>query len=236
MLAVSDLASAQWGMVTTAQAATIGVTVVRMSRWNREGFLSRLRHGVYKVAGSPGHPHDDIRSAWLATEPRLTRAQRLLHDAPDVVVSHRSAAVIHRLGDLDADRIELMSETRRQPRDPGVLVHRGDITAGRWTLVDGLPVTTVLATVVALATARIDGSHLASIVRDALGQDLVDPEALETELRPLAHRYGAPFGDAAALVDDLLRQAAPSRATVRAASQVVRAELARAPADRGGGT
>lgn len=228
MLALADLAAAQWGMVTTAQAAGVGVTALRLSRMTRDGYLSRMRHGVYKIAGTPGHPHDEVRAAWLATDTRLTRAERLEHDEPGVAVSHRSAAVIHRLGDMDADLIELTAETRRQPRDPGVRVHRGNVSAQRWTLVDGLPVTTVLATIEDLAAAGLDGSHLAGVVRDALGRDLVDPDALQDVLRPYAHRYGAPIGDAEKMIDGLLQQAAPSRATLRAASPAVNAQLAQA--------
>lgn len=228
ILAVADLAAAQWGMLTTPQAAAVGVSALQLSRLTQDGYLSRLRHGVYKITGTPGHPHDDIRAAWLATDTRHTRAQRLEHDEPGVIVSHRSAAQVHQLGDLDADRIDLTDQTRRQTRDPSVRIHRGDTTADRWTLVDGLPTTTVLATIQDLADTQIDGSHLAGIVRDALGQDLVDPDALQIALRPYAHRYGAPIGDADQLIDDILHQAGPSRATIRAARTAVTSELAQA--------
>jgi hypothetical protein len=81
---------------------------------------------------------------------------------------------------------------------------------GEWTVVDGLPVTTVLRTVADLAEVRIDGGHLARVVRDALTIKLVDDQDLIAVLRAHAHRYGAPMGDGKSLLVRFLQESGVS--------------------------
>ena len=204
--AVGDLAVEQWGLVTTAQARREGLSTQQLARLAETGVLERLRHGVYRVAGVPPAPHDDLRAAWLAFAPTRTAREHLAD--PDVeVVSHRSAAALHELGDLDADRLEFSTPARRQTRDAQVLVHRRRLGLPDWTLVGGLPVTTVPATIGDLAAARLDGGHLAGVVRDAVTRQHVDPAEVALVLSPYAHAYGSPLGQGAALLRRLLEQA-----------------------------
>lgn len=65
-----------------------------------DGFLQRLAHGVYKGAGVPGDQFDDLRAAWLSTEPKVTGGARLKDRANGVVVAGASAARLHDIGDL----------------------------------------------------------------------------------------------------------------------------------------
>ena len=73
-------------------------------------------------------------------------------------------------------------------------------------MVDGMPVTTVARTIADLAAARIDGGHLASVVRDALTVKQVSDRKLSAALRPFAYRYGAPAGDGEALLARLVQE------------------------------
>ncbi len=175
-------------------------------RLARDGVVDRLRHGVYRIAGAPIRPHQDVHAAWLAIEPRSTARVRL--SAPNVaVVSHRSAALLHGLGDIDADVAEFTLPQRKQSRQLDVRYHRGAIRPDQWTLLDGLPVTTIVTTVGDLAAGHLDGGHLASVVRDAVTSGHTDPDAVATVLRPYAHRYGAPLGNGRALLTRLLTEA-----------------------------
>jgi predicted transcriptional regulator of viral defense system len=203
---VADLALSQWGLITTAQARAEGLTGQQLARLADAGALERLRHGVYRVAGSPPRLHEDLSAAWLALSPAKTAHERLADDDVEVV-SHRSAAVMHELGDLDADRLEFTTRGRRQTRDTQVRLHRRRRGAGAWTLVDGLPVTTVLTTIGDLAATLLDGGHLAGVVRDAVTTHHVDVAEVSAVLSPYAHRYGAPLGQGGALLDALLDQA-----------------------------
>ena len=212
-LALLDIAADQWGLLTTAQTRKVGGTPQRIARLAAAGTLERLRHGVYRIAGSPSHPHDQLRGAWLMLDPERTAGERLRDEHPGVV-SHRSAADIHRLGNLDADVFDFTVADRRQSRLKDLRFHRAALTMDQWALVDGLPVTILLTTVEQLAAANIDGGHLAGAVRDALTLRHVDLAELAAVLRPHAHRYGAMLGDGYGLVKLLLEQAGVPQSTL----------------------
>jgi predicted transcriptional regulator of viral defense system len=217
--AVGELAVEQWGLVTTAQARREGLSTQQLARLAETGVLERLRHGVYRVAGVPPAPQDDLRAAWLAFAPTRTVREHLAD--PDVeVVSHRSASALHELGDLDADRLEFSTPARRQTRDPQVQLHRRRRGLPEWTLVGGLPVTTVVVTIGDLAAARLDGGHLAGVVRDAVTLRHVDPAEVAEALNPYAHAYGAPLGQGDVLLRRLLEQAGVPEST-RAVGRLV---------------
>ncbi|MFI5712729.1 type IV toxin-antitoxin system AbiEi family antitoxin domain-containing protein [Kribbella sp. NPDC051620] len=218
LLEVAELASEQWGLVTAAQAAEIGVSGQSLARWARNRVLTRLAHGIYKVSGSPYDTRDDLRAAWLMLDPQRTATERISAREIDAVISHRSAARLHGLGDLDADVYEFTVAGRRQTRRTDVRIHTRSTPIQRetWTLAGGLPVTTVLTTIVELAAAHTDGGHLAGVVGDALATAAVDIDKLSVALRPYAHRYGAPPGDGEGVIQRFLTETGLPRTTQRA--------------------
>lgn len=205
-MGLADVAAGQWGMFTTAQARAGGVSAQGVARLCRDGRVERVRHGVYRLAGVPLHMLDQVRAAWLALAPGREVGQRLAGD-PVGVLSHRSAAQLHRLGDLDADLHEFTVCSRKQTRDPDVRFHRGSLARARWTVVEGLPVTTVAATLADLAAARTDGGHLATVVRDAVAGYQLTLPATAAALAPHAAVYGARPGDGAALAARMIAEA-----------------------------
>jgi hypothetical protein len=214
--AVGELAAGQWGLVTAAQARAVGVGPRRLARLAEVGALERVRHGVYRVSGAPGDQYDELRAAWLALDPTRTVGQRVAE--PDVqVVSHRSAAWLHGLGDLDVSYLEFSSPVRKQSRDGQVRIHRRHLSTHEWTRVQGLPVTTVAVTIQDLAAARIDGGHLAGVVRDAVTTYHLDVAVVARALAPFAHHYGAPLGQGAVLLRRLLIEAGVPESTQVAA-------------------
>lgn len=209
---LADIAVEQWGLVTTAQAEAVGSSRKAVSRLAGSGVLERIAHGVYRLAGAPADPRDDLRAAWLALEPGRSAGDRL-RDAVPEVVSHRSAAALYELGDLDADRHEFTVAGRRQTRDPDVRFHKAALAAADWTIVHGLPCTTVVRTIADLAAARTDGGHLAGVVRDALTVRHVDAAELARALSPFAARYGTRGEDGAALLVRFVDEAGVPQAT-----------------------
>lgn len=205
-LELAEVAADQWGLITTAQAGAIGSSAQAIARLAGDGRLERLTHGVYRLTGTPGDPADELRAAWLALDPKRRASDRLRDHVPDVV-SHRSAAWLHELGDLDADRLEFTVVRRRQSRRPDVRLHRARLSRNDWTLVDGLPVTTVVRTITDLAAAHTDGGHLAGVVRDAVTMKPVDVDVVIHALQPYARRYGAPTGDGRAVLARFLDEA-----------------------------
>ncbi|MHA6525486.1 type IV toxin-antitoxin system AbiEi family antitoxin domain-containing protein [Tessaracoccus sp. G1721] len=204
-LDLADIAAEQWGLLTSAQARAAGVSAQSLARYANQGLLERLSHGVYRTSGAPPTPLDGLRAAWLTLDPARRRVDRVREQSP-AVVSHRSAALVHRLGDLEADEFEFTTPIRKQTRRPSVRLHRAQLQADDWTVVDGLPVTTVTRTIDDLASDRIDGGHLAGVVRDAMTRHMVDDQKLVAVLRRYAHLYGAPLGDGSALLRRLMQE------------------------------
>jgi hypothetical protein len=227
---IAAVAADQWGMITSAQAASVGVDARTLSRLAGTGELERLSHGIYRLAGSPPGPHDDLRAAWLAIDPRRTAADRI-GAGPTEIVSHRSATILHEIGDLEADLLEFTTSTRRQTRRPDVVFHRGVISADGWTLAGGLPVTTPLRTVADLAAARIDRGHLATALRDAMLLHGVTAAAAAAALASHARAYGAPATGGRELVGILLREAGAPQSALDVAAQTGQSAR-RPPADR----
>lgn len=221
-LVLADLAAEQWGLLTTAQAGKLGVSAQQVARMASTGILERLRHGVYRLAGNPASPLDESRAAWLALDPTVTATDRLTQQQPGVL-SHRSAAQLHHLGDLDADAIEFTVPSRKQTRSDDVHFHiDSNLQRSDWMLIDGLPVTTIEATVGQLAAEQLDGGHLAGVVRDALVTHHLDIKAITAVLRPSAHHYGVPLGAASELIELLLDQAGIPETTRRIGAQAER--------------
>ena len=140
-LQLADLAASQWGMVTAAQARHLGGSAQQSARLNRNGMLQRLQHGVYRLAGVPHDPLADLRAAWLSLDPEITAADRLARPDPIGVVSHRSAARVHQLGDLDADINEFTVTAPKRTRHPDARIYKRDLTGDDWEVIGGLPTT-----------------------------------------------------------------------------------------------
>lgn len=219
LLRLADVASGQWGLFTSAQAKALGVTPQQLARLANSEVVERLRQGVYRLAGVPEDRRTSLRAAWLALDPGRTADER--YDDPEPgVVSHRSAAWLHDLGDLEADDLEFSVPVRRQSRHRETRFHVRPLGPQEWNLVDGLPTTTVIATVRDLAAAGIDGGHLAGVVRDALVDAHAEFSAVVEALRPYAHRYGSRLGDGEGLVEDLLKQVGVPTSTLETAAAV----------------
>ena len=191
---LEQLGSGQWGLVTTAQAAALGVTRADLGRLMGTGSVQRVRHGVYALASAGYGPLQDLQAAWLATDPRTAGETRVM-EGDDVVVSHVSAAQVHGLGDLIAAAHEFTSPRRRQTAQPDVRFHRFDLPDEDHAVVEGLPVTSAVRTVADLVASATDFDHLASVVRDALSLPDVRHEVLAARLDVGAGRYGFEDGN-----------------------------------------
>lgn len=201
---IAALSASQWGMVTSAQAAERGVTRLNLSRLAESGDLVRLAHGVYQDAGAPTGAYADLRAAWLSTEPARLAGDRLKEGPRGVVVSGESAASLHDIGDLRANRHEFTSPVRRQTQRADIGYRRRDLTEKDVTIREGLPVTTLERTIADLVGARTDLSIVGNALRDASGQARLDLDYLIDLLSPLANAQGFGKGNGHGLLDHLL--------------------------------
>ena len=176
---VSDLADAQRGYFTRAQALREGVDDMDLQRAARSGSIERLDHGVYRLAGAGQDAHRTLRVAWLRLTPDLSPRDRTAR--PHLWVSHRSAASLLDLGITIADLPEFISDRRLQTRARvKVRVRSGGLKRSEWMVRDGFAVATPARTIADLAAGRMDGGHLGRIASDALIRNLVTLGELES--------------------------------------------------------
>lgn len=200
MARVSRLAAWQWGLITTAQAASEGVSRMQLARLETAGVIERIDQGLYAMTAAP-EQHRRFQAAWLALDPGRTAEERLADRPPSAAVSHTSAASLHGLGDLLDDVPEVTVPGRRQTRR-SIRIHRAPLTPEDVTLVDGLPTTTVERTIVDLLRDGQSPDHVAQIVGQASRRGVVDLDDLARRLEPLAHSHRQ--RDGRAFVEHLL--------------------------------
>lgn len=209
----------QWGMVTSAQARDAGVDAVTVHRLKEAGFLEPVRRGVYAVTSAAVTGARDEQAAWLSLRPAVPAWERAALSGEDAVLSHASAARLHGLGDFPQSEIAMTTPRRRTSRDPGLWFKTTVLDDADVTLVDGLPVTTVLRTVCDLLDQLRDASHVATVIRQAVLADQLRLDELTDRIGVFARRYGLRAGDGAGLLDHLLEQigTTPAELVVRPA-------------------
>lgn len=203
--ALAEVSASQWGMVTSAQARARDVSHMNLTRLFESEDLVRLSHGVYKIAGAPGGQFEDLRAAWLATEPSKLAHDRLGERPPSAVVSGESAARLHGIGDLRAMKSEFTTTTRKQTQRADVRYRTRALPGQDITVREGLPTTTRERTIADLVEDRHDLSIVGNALRDAARQTLLDVGRLTELLSPLAERYGHRKDAGAALLEGLMR-------------------------------
>jgi len=200
---LSEIAEGQWGMVTRRQAQEAGVGNTSMSRLAGDGRLERVAHGVYRIRGAGEPDHLGLRAAWLQLAPERPAWARL-DDLDDAVVSHASAASLHRVGDLRADVHEFTLPSRRQTRRRDVRLHRGKVPAADRIVLSGLPVTRAARMIADLLADHVEPGVVGRIAAEVLGGGLEGAADVAKGLAPHAGRFGLPRGDGQAALDHLL--------------------------------
>src|SRR5262249_55231108 len=117
LAAISPVASEQWGMITAGQARQRGVSRQDLNRLVKDGTLAQANQAsrVCRLTGGPEDPAlDPLRAAWLQLGGARPWHARIA--APDVIISHRSAAHLRGLGDLIPHEHEFYAVTRLRPR------------------------------------------------------------------------------------------------------------------------
>ncbi len=149
----------------------------------RSGALTRLYRGVYaqgRDAAGSRRPSDVLRIIGVAAR------------SPSMVVSHASAAVLHRipLWQVDPSMVHLTRAAGGgSARTPGRTVHTASLTADEVEVISGVRTTTVARTLVDLA--RSTSFESAVIAADyALHERLLVPRQLSDAIDVARHRQG----------------------------------------------
>lgn len=206
---LGEMAASQYGLITSAQATARGVDGVTLGRLRDARLLEPVGRGVYLISGATTPTHLEIRIAWLRLDPARPAWERDGRGEKDGVVSHRSACLLHQLGDIPAPKTELTVPGRLTTREPWVKLHRhdGPLPVDEITMVDGLPVTTVDRTVLDLLRDHADGGHVGGVIAEAERRGLLDLRALAHQLGQFGQRYAMPGVSGAELLSTLTAQA-----------------------------
>lgn len=166
--AIRNLANEQSGMLTAAQARRLGVSSNRLSTLLADGIIERHCNGIYRLTNASPDRFVNLRAHWMRLEPKSTTAERLMRSDPGGVLAYRTAAAVHRLGHFRFELVDFAVRSRKKSRRPGVYLHESNLVRSDWTIINGLPVTTVLATTRDLALSNMRDDEFTSVIRDAL--------------------------------------------------------------------
>ena len=198
---LAKIAEDQWGLVTRRQAERADVSQATLQRLATTGVLDRVAQGVYRLTGAPPPDHLELRAAWLQLAPEVPAWERTPEQG---VVSHRSAAALHGLGHLPADRHEFTLPARRQSRRPDVRLHYRAVRPGEWIVLHGMPVMRPSRIAADLLDDKEDPEAVAQVIADALRPVYDYPAAFAGALAPYAASFGLRRGDGLALLRWLL--------------------------------
>jgi very-short-patch-repair endonuclease len=176
-------------LVTQRDLRLLGVTAAEERRYRATGEWEVAAPGVYRLAGSPRTPHQDLLAACLACG--LTE-----------VASHQSAAWMWGLLDRCPDRHAVTVARTGRTRLPRVDLHRPVDYPAHVVSVANIPCTNPQRTLVDLASVCRSGT-LDDAIDRALAKKLLTVEGIQAELGRLARqgRRGV-----AALRDNLNRR------------------------------
>jgi hypothetical protein len=157
---IAAVAGRQYGLITSAQLARLGLGRPAVANRVRDGRLHSLYRGVYAV----GHNRLSREARWMAA---------VLAAGEGAVLSHLAAAVHWRIWRRRSDGIDVTVPGNRRPRK-GFTVHRcRSLDPRDVTVHQGIPITTPPRTLVDLAQV-LTAHQLANAIHEAAFRDRFD--------------------------------------------------------------
>lgn len=197
---LAEVAEQRWGLVTTEQAAAVGVSRNALTRLTASGALTRVGQGVYRMAGAPELEHEGIYATWLALGGATRPATN--EGVYPVVAAGVTATILHGIGDFYSEQADFIVPARRGTRLSARLRVRS-LTAAEVTFAESVPTLTVERTIADLVKLWTDRSLVADALFSAYEQGMfVRPWQLVEYLEPLAGPAG--FRDGTDFAADLL--------------------------------
>ncbi len=181
-----DIAEAQAGYFTTAQARTAGYSRQLLNRHVQTGKFLHIQHGIYRLARFPHSDREDLYIAWLSC-------------GSHAVISHTSALELYNLSDAMPTTIHVTVPRGISLRHPGIRLHTARLPLNEVTQWQGLPVTTVERTIADVAALGTQEWLVQQAIQEALDRGRMSPESLQT----LAQQRPQPIRD---LLTKLLQQ------------------------------
>ena len=154
-----EVAAAQEGHFTAAQAAAAGYSPQLLNKYLHNGRITRVRRAIYRIVHFPAGEHEDLTVLWLWSE-------------RTGVFCLETALALYELSDVLPASVHMLlprSWRRRRLQIPrGLVVHHADLEAGERTWCGSVPVTTPARTLRDCAAGNVSPD----IVRQALDEGL----------------------------------------------------------------
>lgn len=167
-------AGSQSGLFTAAQARDAGYSYQAQKYHVDHRNWARIDRGIFRLAEWPVGQHEDL-VRWI------------LWSGDRAVVSHETAMSLHALGDADPSRVHLTVPPEFGKAAPGLILHRGTLSAQDIQRREGVPVTTPLRTLLDVAAGDLDLDQLATAVDDAIAAG----KATRRDLLKRSDEFGA---------------------------------------------
>jgi predicted transcriptional regulator of viral defense system len=163
--ALYEIAEQQGGYFSTAQAREAGFGYSLLSYHVRSGRFERIRPRIYRFVQFPASPHEDLYVASLQA-------------GPEAVISHDSALALYDLSDLLPNQVHVTIPRTASRRRLGLVLHTNRLEPKDVTRYEGLPVTTVLRTLVDVTVAGLPDEQVYQAIHEALRRGLVGRDSL----------------------------------------------------------
>jgi hypothetical protein len=170
------LAKRNHNVVTYDELSELGYSHEAIRHRVRTGRLHRKAKGVFAV----GSPNLTRHGRWMTA---------IKSCGPLAVLSSLSAAVLWGIWDTEGRQIHVTVPRDRRPRAAGVKLSRRDLPRGSVTKHHGIPVTTLVQTLVDLA-AVLHREHLEHAIGQADAKNLIRVDNLREELERRAGQRG----------------------------------------------
>jgi len=178
-----EIAEAQGGYFTAAQALKAGYAYSQQHFHVARGNWERVERGIFRLPHYPAHAYEDLI--------RLSLWSRTQQGEPQVVASHETALLLHELSDILPAKIHLtVPPGFRKPTPPGCVIHRATLQPADFEERGGYRVTTPLRTLLDVADSPLSREHLDQAVTEALRRGMVRRVELEAaaETSPVQSR------------------------------------------------
>jgi predicted transcriptional regulator of viral defense system len=157
----------QDGHFTTRQGAEAGYSPQLLLKYLKNGRITRVRRGVYRIVHFPAGEHEDLATLWLWSDKAG-------------VFSHETALMLHNLSDALPRKVHLTlptAWTKRRLRVPkSVLIHHADVPRSELIEIGAVPVTSVLRTLCDCVAAHVSPEFVEVAVRQARARGLISKD------------------------------------------------------------
>lgn len=163
---LASIALDQGGYFTAKQALSVGYSYQNQRYHALNGDWIRAARGIYRLQGFPTQLQEELIILTLLSSNRA--------GTPQAVVSHETALTVHEISDANPAKIDLTVPVGFRKRMPAsVILHHAGLSPRDWEDRGGYRVTTVLRTILDIASDPVSWPLLNDAVRDALREGMI---------------------------------------------------------------